>query len=58
MSQARTARRRRKQAAQGYNHLAPQQRPIYRPKYRSLVESITAEKRKAERMAAAARKKK
>lgn len=30
MSAARTARRRRKQAVQNYNHLAPRQRPNYK----------------------------
>lgn len=59
MSVAQTAIRRRKQAVQGYTHLARHQRPIYRARMqRSVGEAIRLEKLKAQRMAAAQGKKK
>ena len=47
MSQARTNARRRKQAAQNFNHLAPQQRPNY--KRRDMATSIAHEQRLRQR---------
>jgi len=47
MSQARTNARRIKQAAQNFNHLAPQQRPNY--KRRDIATSIAHEQRLRQR---------
>lgn len=55
MSVARTARRRRKQAAMGYRHMAPLDRPIY-PGKRSLEKSAAINAR-LKRTSAISRKK-
>jgi hypothetical protein len=58
MSVARTARRRRAQAANGFMHLPPRQRPGYKKAhFTNIGDAIAAEKRKADRMRAASTKK-
>ena len=58
MSQARTNARKRKQAVQNMNHLAPRQRPNYKKRQLgSVADAIAAERRKAAREAASRKKK-
>lgn len=49
MTVARTARRRRKQAANNYRHMAPLRRPVYKQKSSSKLDrlaKLAAERRK------------